>query len=120
MYTKAEYLRDVKNYDFKKYKKVEVVSEGDCPNNLVFKVLLNDKIVYQTRKGAFGYKKFKNHVFVKSKWIFGTYKEIDDVTITWKDNKDFLRFNSWCGNYRVQGEIKAKFQDALDEFRKDI
>lgn len=118
MYTKAQYLKDIKNYDFKKYK-VDVKHEGDCADNLVFKVLLDGKVVYETRKGAFIYNKFKSGAFRRTKW-FIKYEEFEDVTITWRNNKEFMKFTSWCSNYRVQNEIKIKFQEAKDDFKRTM
>lgn len=118
MYTKSQYLKDVKKYDFKKYK-VEVIAEGDCANNLILKVMLNDLCLYQTNKGAFVYKEFKNGAFFRTKW-FIKYRQFNDVKVSWKNNKDFIKFTSWCSNYRVQNDIKEKFQQALNEFNKNI
>lgn len=118
MYTKAQYLKDVQKYNFKKYK-VDVITEGNCANNLIFKVLLDGEVVYETKKGSFMYKTIRSGAFRKTKW-FVKYEEFDDVIVTWKNSKDFMKFTSWCGNYRVQNDIKAKFQLALDSFKKNM
>lgn len=118
MYTKAQYLNDLRKYDFKNYK-VEVNTVGDNANNLVFQVLFNDEIVYETRKGIFKYERIKSGRFVRTKW-FVKYEPFEDVIITWKNNKDFMRFTSWCSNYKVQNDIKAKFQIAKDNFKREL
>lgn len=117
MYTKAQYLNDMMKYDFKKYK-VEVIQKGSDYKDLVIKVMLNGKVAYKTKPGAFSYRTVKDGKFVRTKW-FIKYEQYTRKIAVWND-KAFKSFNSWSGNYRMQNEIKLKVDNILDEFARGL
>lgn len=118
MYTKAKYFKDISKYDFKKYK-VEVVESGCDYGNLSVKILLNGKVAYKIHAGTFSYRTIQDGKLVRNKF-FLKYEPFKRKIVAWKKDKDLKKFNSWCGNYRVQNEIKSKLDAVLDGFARGL
>lgn len=118
MYTKAEYFKDISKYDFKKYN-VEVVPYGLTYQDLSIKIMLNNKVAYEIKPGTFSYKTIQDGKVVRTKF-FIKYEPFKKKVVVWRDCKNIKKFNSWCGNYRVQNEIKSKLEIVLDKFARDL